>query len=96
MGEPGHRVLVGHRLREVEHVGECGFLVVERVEPGAAERRSQCRRVDPDDRPQTRLPVLAEHDLLVLGAPVEDHRRVSLGSVVRQEVRCPSTEDEQR
>ena len=63
--EAGEAVLVRHARREGQDVGEGGRLVGVRVEPRAAERRSERRRMDGDDRPQPRLGVVAEDDLLV-------------------------------
>ena len=67
--EPGEAVLVGHRpgQRAARRRRRPSSLGV-RVEPGAAERRAQRRRVDGDDRLQPRLRVAAEHDLFMVRA----------------------------
>ena len=67
--EPGRGRLVGHALRETEHVLECGVLGLVRVEAGAAERGPESGGVDGDDRPQAALAVMAIDDLLVVVDP---------------------------
>jgi hypothetical protein len=63
--ETGQRVLVRHPAGQLEHVGEGVVLALVRIEPGAAERRPEGRRIDADDRLEAGLPVLAEDDLFV-------------------------------
>ena len=47
-----HGVLVRHRARQVEHVGQGRVLARVRVEPGPAQRRAERGRVDRDDGAQ--------------------------------------------
>ncbi len=50
--QAGHRVLVGHRAGQVQHVGQGRVLVRVGVEAGPAERGAERGRVDGDDGPQ--------------------------------------------
>ena len=70
--EAGERVLVGHAAREVEDVDDRVVGAGVGVEPRPAEGRAQCSGVDGDDGPQAGRAVVAEDDLLVLAAELED------------------------
>ena len=76
--QPGDRGLVRHRFGKPQHIGHrVGFGRVG-PEADAAERRTQRRRVDGDDRPEAGRPVGDEHNLLVapLGHPPGDRARI--------------------
>jgi hypothetical protein len=70
--EAGQRRLVRHPAREVEHVADRVGGRRVGVEAGAAQAGAEGGRVDRDDGPQPGGAVVAEDDLLVLGAELED------------------------
>ena len=70
--EAGERVLVRHPAREVEHVDDRVVGAGVGVEARPTEGRAQRGGVDRDDGPEAAGGVVAEHDLLVLAAEVED------------------------
>ena len=70
--EPGERVLVGHPAREVEHVDDRVVGAGVGVEPRPAEAGPEGGGVEGDDGPEARRAVVAEDDLLVLAAELED------------------------
>ena len=75
--EPGHRRLVGHPAREVQHVAQRFGVAGVGVEPGAAERGAAGGRVDRDQRSEAAAVVLTDDDLLVTGELVEHSELLS-------------------